>query len=177
MLKLKQIQRIKEPFQLEKTYFEENIVKFSDEIQSRLDGKLTLATLSKKSQSAVPTNYFSDFEARIKVVNKPIELSFQRFWPRKRTIFSSAAAVGLIGVLTWLSFPKNQGKIEDGSFGAISSEEMYVYLQSQELPVEEVLMNKDISKIESDSLIINNLQFNRRDIVKYLEENNAEIEI
>ncbi len=175
--KLSNIKKNNHPFELEQDYFDKNLLRLKTEIENQANGKLTLGSIPKKPTQKIAPDYFKKVTLEIneKKDEKVLVVEeIKSIWPRKRSIFSAAAGVALIGVLTWLSLPKNQDSIDEDKLMALSSKEMHSYLVNQGVSIEEFL-EKDITKAESDSLIINQLDFNQKEIINYLENQETDL--
>jgi hypothetical protein len=176
-VKLSYLKKENQPFELEQDYFDKNKAKLAEEIENQVNGKFTLASIPKQPIQKISTGYFKNAEKEINA-KKDVEIfeepKKQSFWLRKRSVFSAVAGVAIIGILTWLSLPQNQDSIEEDKFLAFSTKEMHSYLINQGVFAEDFLEN-DITKAESDSLIINQLDFNQKEIINYLENQETDL--
>jgi hypothetical protein len=172
--KLSNIKKNSQPFELEQDYFKKNKLRLIEEIANQVNGKLTLGSISKQPIQKITAGYFKNAEKAINARKDIEEPKKQSFWLRKRSVFSAAAGIAIIGVLTWLSLPQNQDSIDEDKLLAFSSKEMHSYLINQGVTAEDFL-EKDISKTESDSLIISQLDFSQKDIINYLENQETDL--
>jgi hypothetical protein len=175
---LKGIKKINAPFKLPEGYLEKNAEHiFADATKNKRSIKLK--SLPKSTIYRIPQQYFQQLPERIfeRISNRPLDTKIKPFWPKKRTIVSGIAALIVMGVLFWLSVPRQQDFLEKDNFAEVSSTEMYAFLTSQDIVAEEVLENQDLTKQQADSLLIDQVDYSDREIIKFLEDYNEQIEL
>ncbi len=144
----------------------------SDKILARINQKqsISLENLPKENIFKVPDGYFEELP---NLIEKRVNQNKGVFRIIRNTKFWAAAASILIMFgLAWYFIPQ-KSEVEI-ALENISKEEIQQYLNQQDLSLLEYEAETKVPKIAVDSLILENLDLNKKDIIEHLENENLE---